>query len=46
MAYCLETYFGMSVYFWMNLQNGYEMSLAYQNEIEKIKREVRPRVAA
>jgi len=46
MAYRLETYFGMSVYFWMNLQSGYEMFLAYQNELEKIKREVRPRVAA
>lgn len=46
MAYRLSTYFGMSVYFWMSLQSQYQMSLAYQDKAEQIKREIQPREAA
>ena len=46
MAYRLSTYFNMSVYFWMNLQSQYQMSLAFRDAADQIKREIRPREVA
>ncbi len=39
----LSVYFGTTPMFWMNLQSAYDLAMAEDREMRRIKRDVRPR---
>jgi addiction module HigA family antidote len=43
MALRLQRYFGMSARFWMNAQAQYDLEMAQDRSLSRIRREVRPR---